>query len=186
MNCSTHRRAVTSDGGAVRAIALASATALLSAVPRTAAAQLATCRVVDSIDVISLFGRSAEPQVNPVTGVCTWGNVAIDRRGLTLSISMRDTTITIEGYARGRELAANNGTITDEPRLGDRAYSVVVSYGTTITILTQGQIVQLRYANGVPGSPADVSRLRSVAANVIGRLRSAPVTAAPITTSPPP
>lgn len=186
MNHSIHWHAVASIVAAVRALAIASAAALLWLVPRSAAAQLTTCRLVDSVDVISLFGRSAEPQVNPVTGVCTWGSVAIDRRGLTLSISVRDTTITSQGFVRGRELAANNGGVTDEPRLGDRAYSAVVSYGATITVLTQGQIVQLRYANGVPGSAADVNRLRSVATNVVGRLRNASTTATPMVTSPPP
>lgn len=185
MNASTHRRTVASIGGLVRAMALMSWTALLVAVPQTAAAQVSTCRLVDSADMITLFGRSADPRVHPVSGDCLWGTVGIDRRGLTMSISVRDTAITNVGYTRGHELAANNGPITDEPGLGDRAYSAVVSFGAEITILTQGQIVQLRYANGVPGSPADVNRLRPVAANVVTRLRSNPASAPPIFTNRP-
>lgn len=153
--------------------------AVLFALPNQVGAQLTTCALVRDSDLVALFRQSAEAKVNPVTGDCIWGNVGIDRRGLTLSISVRDTAITTAGYTHGRELAANNATITDEPHLGDRAYSVVVPYGAMITVLMNGQIVQFRYANGVRGSPNDVDRLRPVAANVVARLRaradSAPV-----------
>jgi hypothetical protein len=185
MSSSIHRCVVASIGGLVRAMAAASSAALLMAAPRTAAAQVSTCRLVDSADVISLFGQSADPKVHPVSGDCMWGAVGVDRRGLTMSISVRDTAITNVGYTRGHELAANNGPITDEPGLGDRGYSAVVSFGAEITILTQGQIVQLRYANGAPGSAADVTRLRPVAANVVARLRRNPASAPPIFTNRP-
>jgi hypothetical protein len=185
MSLSTHGCAFASIASWVRAMAVVSSAALLMAAPRTAAAQVSTCRLVDSADVISLFGQSADPKVHPVSGDCMWGAVGVDRRGLTMSISVRDTAITNVGYTRGHELAANNGPITDEPGLGDRAYSAVVSFGAEITILSQGQIVQLRYANGVPGTPADVARLRPVAANVVTRLRRNPATAPPIFTNRP-
>ena len=185
MKLSTQRCVVAPIGGLVRAMAVVSSTVLLMVVPRTAGAQVSTCRLVDSADVISLFGQSADPKVHPVSGDCMWGAVGVDRRGLTMSISVRDTAITNVGYTRGHELAANNGPITDEPGLGDRAYSAVVSFGAEITILTQGQIVQLRYANGVPGSAADVTRLRPVAANVVARLRRNPASAPAIFTNRP-
>jgi hypothetical protein len=129
------------------------------------------CDLIQTADVVSLFGRPTDARINPVNGDCTWGStVGIARRGLTLSVSPRDTATANDGYARGRELAANNQTITDERGLGDRAYSAVVPYGATITVLTRGRIVQFRYSDGVAGSQADLDRLRLVAASAIGRL----------------
>lgn len=149
---------------------LAAGLALLSPVWTAALAQHVSCTLVDSADLKLLLGRRIAANENPVGDDCRWGAVGIGQIGLTISLSPPDTAGVHDAFARGRELAGNNEPVVDEGGLGERAFSAVVAYGTTVTVLVAGRIIQLRYSDRLPGSRADLDRLRPIVVKIVSRL----------------
>lgn len=63
-------------------------------------------------------------------------------------------------YAGARQAAAKNGarSVTDLPGIGDKAFSVLESFGVAVIVLKGGRLLQLQYWGGATGTPADLAR----------------------------
>jgi hypothetical protein len=77
------------------------------------------------------------------------------------------------GFAGMRESLQKRGEVTDEPGLGDKAFSSVdmKSGMAVLVIIKHGQLIQLQYwSTAEPLSAADLDGLRIVAKKIIAAL----------------
>ena len=55
------------------------------------------------------------------------------------------------------------GTIADEPSIGEKAFSVLTSFGAAVVMLKQGRMLQLQYYTDGGGTAKDLEAFRPVA-----------------------
>ena len=129
-------------------------------------AQADTCGMLKPADLTALLGGS--PTATPHPNACIW-NSGDGARKLSLT-KMKATGPAAEmSFAGARQGAAHGGktTVTDEPGLGDKAFSTLQSFGVAMVLLKEGRMMQLANYTPAAGAPKGADALRPVAKKAI-------------------
>jgi hypothetical protein len=137
--------------------------AVLTLCPPPLPAQTDACALVKAGDVAALLGGTPTSKASPEGRSCTWVGAVAGRKLIVLTYknsgAMGETAFM--GARRGAE-AGENGKVSDEAGLGDKAFSSETSFGAVFVVLKQGRLLQLQYWTGSQGTSQDVAALRPV------------------------
>jgi hypothetical protein len=119
-----------------------------------------SCALFKPDDLTTLLGGT--PVAKPNSASCIW--TAAGSKSKLIVIKYANTGMAAEmAYMSARKNATKGGTVTDEAGLGDRAFARMESFGVSLVIIKQGQLLQLQYGAGVAGTAKDLDALLPVA-----------------------
>ncbi len=120
------------------------------------------CTLLKPGQVAALLGEAAT--ATPSAGACIWKD-ATGKRKLTAARLRAAGPAATMAYAGARQSASEGGpaAVTDEPGIGEKAFSSLQSFGVVLVILKQGHLLELQYWTGAAGTPQDQAALRPVA-----------------------
>ena len=135
-------------------------TLLFGALPSQA--DSSACALLKQADLNSFLGGIGVAK--PSGGACTWTAAGSPRKLMAARMQAAGPAAEM-AYAGARKNAPDEGKnkVTDEPGIGDRAFSVQTSFGVALFTLKQGRMLQIQYWTGAPGTAKDVEALRPVA-----------------------
>ncbi|MEO8452219.1 MAG: hypothetical protein ABI647_20680 [Gemmatimonadota bacterium] len=125
-------------------------------------AQSDGCGLLKPAEVTPLLGAS--PVGKPVGSGCSWTAAGSTKK--LIVIKPRTGGPAAEtAFAGARNNAAREGTakVTDEPGIGDKAFTSLTSFGVAAMMLKGGRLLQLQYWTGADGTAKDRDALRPVA-----------------------
>ena len=122
------------------------------------------CALFKPDELATLLGGT--PVAKAKGASCSWSVEGSSRR--LIALKYPGTGMAAEmAYMTAKKNAAKGGTVTNEPGLGDSAYSRMESFGVSLVAIKQGQLIQLQYGAGVAGTAKDLKDLRPVAKKAI-------------------
>ncbi len=131
-----------------------------------------SCTSIKPSDLASVLGGT--PVATALGENCNWSAPGSNKKLTLLRLDPKSPKMTPEmGYAGLRESFQKRGQVTDEPGLGDKAFSSVdVKSGMIVlVIIKRGQLIQLQYwSTAEPLGAADLDGLRIVAKKIIAAL----------------
>ena len=139
------------------------ALAVLMLHPEPLPAQTDACALLKADDVAPLLGGTPTHTATPEGQACTWIGANAERKLIVLSYKNRGVPGEAAFMGARKSAQADEDTkVSDEPGIGDRAFSGQVSFGAVFVVLKQGRLLQLQYWTGSQGTSQDVAALRPV------------------------
>jgi hypothetical protein len=153
------------DGFTVSTLRCCVATALLAVSATHVRAQSPACAAIAASDVAPIVG--AAPMKTTAAG-CSW-NGGKDHYIMILDNTPRMAGMPVDAmFNAARGAASQNGTVTDESGLGDKAFLAVSSSGVAaLQMLKKGRLLQVQMWDGSAPSAANLKLLRAIAAKAI-------------------
>jgi hypothetical protein len=130
--------------------------------PGQLAAKTDACALLKAADVAPLLGGTPTNTTTPKGMTCTWTGSNAKRKLLILTYEERVPGGVMFMGARQGAQSQDGAKVSDEPGIGDKAFSVQESFGAVFIVLKQGRMLQLQYWTGGPGTSQDVAALRTV------------------------
>ncbi len=131
-----------------------------------AASNQDACTLFTPADLTALLGGKVTAKGN--AGSCTWTAAGSSKK--LVAARMKATGPGAEMAYKGARMNAPDGgkvKVTDEAGLGDKAFSVMPSYGIAMFMLKQGRLLELQYWTGTKGTAKDLGLLRPVAKKAV-------------------
>jgi hypothetical protein len=125
-----------------------------------------SCALLKPADLTALLGGAVTAKDN--AGACAWTAAGSSRK--LIAARMKATGPGAEMAYMGARMNASDGgkvKVADETGLGDKAFSVMPSFGIAMFMLKHGQLLQLQYWTGTTGTARDLDALRPVAKKAI-------------------
>jgi hypothetical protein len=149
-------------------LAAAFATLALLAGARTVSAQAAGCALLKPADVAPLVGANPVAKPTPGGTSCTWtGATAGHRLGVLVYKAQGPAAEMAYQGSRGAAQGKPENKVHDETGLGDKAYSVLGSYGVSVVVLKKGRLLQVMYYEERAGTPEDLATALGVAKKAV-------------------
>lgn len=149
-------------------LAAACATLALLAGAHPVSAQVAGCALLKPADVVSLVGANPVAKPTPQGTSCTWtGATAGHRLGLLIYKAQGPAAEMAFQGSRGAAQREPKNKVHDETGLGDKAFSVLASYGVSVIVLKKGRLLQLMYNEERAGTPEDLATVLGVAKKAV-------------------
>ena len=121
------------------------------------------CSLVKAADVTALFGGAATQKPTPGGTSCSWIGADGKHKLAVLEYRNRPGVPADMMYMGARKNAeGEDGKATDEAGIGDRAFSLPVSFGVVFISMKAGRVIQLQYYTGGHGTAKDVAALRPI------------------------
>lgn len=138
--------------------------ALLLLVTPPLHAQGDLCALLKPSEASALLGGSAVATAASTGGGCVW-KVATGPKKLLLTRMRATGTAAEMNFAGARQAAQKEGerSAADQPGLGDKAFSVLASFGVSVIVLKGGRLLQMQYWSGAQGTPADLAAFLPIA-----------------------
>lgn len=131
-----------------------------------------SCALIKPSDIASVLGGT--PVAHAMGKNCNWSASGSNKKLTLLRLDPGSPKMTPEmGFAGMRENLQRRSQVTDEPGLGDNAFSSVdmKSGMAVLVIIKHGQLIQLQYwSTAEPLGAADLDALRIVAKKIIAAL----------------
>jgi hypothetical protein len=143
---------------------LVAASLLLATQPLRAQAD--ACSMLKPAEVTALLGGTASSTPKP--NACIW-KAGDEGKKLTVNKLKATGTSAEMAFMGARQGASHGGKtpVTDEPGLGDKAFSSLTSFGVALVVLKQGRVLQMAYYTGGEGTAKDQEALRPVAKQAV-------------------
>lgn len=129
-----------------------------------AASNSDSCALLKPADLTALLGGTVTATNN--AGACSW-TASGSKKKLIAAANLNTVPPAEMVFAGARNGAAKGDKVTDEAGLGDKAFSVMPSYGIAMFMLKHGRLLQLQYLTGAAGTAKDLDALRPVAKKAI-------------------
>ena len=137
-------------------------------------AQANACALLKPADLTTLLGGT--PIAKPTGSGCGWTAPGRSKKLIAAIITVKLPGVTTEmAYQGAREEAGKEFAVTDEPGMGEKAFSSLQSFGVVMFILKRGRMLQLQYwtdtkGMDTQGTAKDLAVLRPVAKKAIAAL----------------
>lgn len=126
------------------------------------------CALLKPDDLTTLLG--ATPVANPSKGSCSWTVTGSPNKKVVATKYPGTGMAADMAFSSARKNAAKGGPVINVTGLGDRAFARVGPFGVVVLIISQGNLLQLLYSPGAPGTDKDIETLRPVAQKAITAL----------------
>jgi len=122
------------------------------------------CSLLKAADLTALLGGPAVAK--PVGTGCKW--TAGSKKLYLIKMKVSGPAAQM-AFAGSRNAASEGGTVkvTDESGIGDKAFSVLPSFGVAMIVMKTGRLFQLQYWTGATGTASDLAALRPVAKKAV-------------------
>jgi hypothetical protein len=131
--------------------------------PRVAVAVGVACSLLKAGDVAPLVGAAPVNKPSSTGVACSWSGAKPKHKVIVMTYKNvgAPADVAFMGARRGAE-TGGDAKVSDEARVGDKAFSVQASFGAAFVVLKHGKMVQLQYWTGAQGTAQDVDALRPV------------------------
>jgi hypothetical protein len=131
-----------------------------------AASNSDACALLKPTDLTGLLGGKVTAKNN--AGSCAWTASGSKKKLIAVQYKKSDGVPVEMVYMGARQNAPQTGKVTDESRLGDKAFSVIDKAGMVVLmIIKNGRLVQFQYRTGTVPTAKDVDALKPITKKAI-------------------